>query len=128
MRIAAIALMGVVALLLFKQYKPEWTIPLRLVLAAVLGGLLFSAVEEVLSFADSLASDSGGMSEGMWRIILKALGVAFVTEIAEGVCRDSGEGSLAVWVETAGKLAILLLSLPMIREILVTVRVLLGVG
>lgn len=128
MRIAALAVVGVVALLLFKQYKPEWTTPLRLVLAVLLGGMAVTAVGEVLSFADGLVAGGGELPLHMWQIILKALGIAFVAEIAAGVCRDGGEGGLATWVETAGKLAILLLSLPLIEEILETVKALLGVG
>ncbi|MBE6557981.1 MAG: hypothetical protein E7661_03090 [Ruminococcaceae bacterium] len=126
MRVAAIALLGAVALLFFKQYKPEWGIPLRLILGVALGGMILSAAKELLAFAELLAGNCDTVTGGMWQLILKALGISFVTEITSGVCRDSGEGTLASWVDMAGKMALLLLSLPLIREILTVARLLLG--
>lgn len=126
MRVAAIALLGVVALLFFKQYKPEWGVPLRLILGVALGGMILSAAKELLAFAELLAGNRDTVTGGMWQLILKALGISFVTEITSGVCRDSGEGTLASWVDMAGKMALLLLSLPLIREILTVARSLLG--
>ena len=118
-QVSAVALLGVVASLFFKQYKPEWVIPLRLILGVVIGGMLLSAVEEVLSFVSGiLATESG--EQTYWPVMLKALGISFIAEIASGVCRDSGEGTLAVWVETAGKIALLILALPLMKEILET--------
>ncbi len=127
MKVAAVALVGTVALLLFKQYKPEWGIPTRLVLGVVLSGMLLAGVGEILSFTEALTEGDNPMPQSMWQLILKGLGIAFVTEIAMGVCRDSGEASLATWVEMAGKLALLLLAMPLIREVLLTVKSLLGV-
>ena len=49
-----------------------------------------------------------------------------MTEIAASICRDSGEGGLAGWVEMAGRVEILLLSFPLIRTVLSTVSDLLG--
>ena len=115
-----------VALLFFKQYKPEWGIPLRLILGVALGGMILSAAKELLAFAELLAGNCDTVTGGMWQLILKALGISFVTEITSGVCRDSGEGTLASWVDMAGKMALLLLSLPLIREILTVARLLLG--
>ena len=128
MRVAAIALLGAVALLFFKQYKPEWGIPLRLILGVALGGMILSAAKELLAFAELLAGNRDTVTGGMWQLILKALGISFVTEITSGVCRDSGEGTLASWVDMAGKMALLLLSLPLIREILTVARSLLGMA
>lgn len=128
MRVTAIALIGALALLLFKQYKPDWGMPLRLVLGLVLGGLILSSVSEILSFARDLSGDESTIPDTIWQMILKALGLSFITELASGICRDSGEGSLAVWVEMAGKVALLLLALPLIKEVLLIAREFLGVG
>lgn len=127
MKVTAVALMGTVALLIFKQYKPEWGIPTRLVLGVVLAGMLLAGAGEILTFAETLTGEDDSMPQSMWRVMIKGLGIAFVTEIATGVCRDSGEASLATWVEMAGKLALLMLAMPLIRDVLLTVKSLLGV-
>ena len=52
--------------------------------------------------------------------MLKGLGVAFISEICAGICRDFGKSTLADGVELAGKLEIILLCVPMITEIVST--------
>lgn len=53
-------------------------------------------------------------------VMLKGLGVALLTHVCSTVCRDCGRGSIADWVELAGKLEILLLCFPLIDEIVTT--------
>jgi len=55
-------------------------------------------------------------------MMLKALGIAFLSEIVAGICRDGGEGSVASIVEMAGKILILLLCFPLIESLLETVE------
>lgn len=58
--------------------------------------------------------------------MLKGLGVAFLSEICAGICRDFGKSTLADGVELAGKLEIVLLCVPMITKIVGTASELLG--
>ncbi len=51
-------------------------------------------------------------------IMLKGLGVAVITRICSSVCRESGRGGIAEYVELAGRLEILLLCLPLMSRIL----------
>ena len=118
--------MGLAALLIFRAYKPEWAPFLRMAVTVTALGLTLTLAATVLTYVTELASATG-VSEGEgWPLLLKALGVAFLTETAASVCRDSGEGGLATWVETAGKLEILLLSFPLIRTVMDTVADMLG--
>ena len=64
--------------------------------------------------------------EERWQILLKTLGICLLTQTAGDLCRDAGEASLAGKVELAGKTAILLLCLPMFRELLHTAVNLIG--
>ena len=128
-KMGALALVLLVALLLLRQYKPEWAPLLRMAGAVLFGGFLIAAMGEAVSAIRSLAPSGGdALPEGTWAILIKALGLAFLTEITAGICRDSGEAGLASWVELAGKLEILLLSLPLVQDVLGAVSGLLGGG
>ena len=120
-RVGGIAMVGVVALLILRTQRPEWAPLLRMAVTVVALGLTLSLVATVLGYVTELANATGGLDQEGWSILLKALGVAFLTEIAASVCRDSGETGLATWVETAGKLEVLLLSFPLIKTVLDTV-------
>jgi stage III sporulation protein AD len=126
LKIGGIALTGLSALLILRSYKPEWAVFLRVAVTVVSLGLVLSLAGTVMSYVAELTSATGALEGESWGILLKALGLAFLTETAASVCRDSGEAGLATWVETAGKLEILLLSFPLIRTVMDTVAALLG--
>ena len=121
-------MVGVTALLILRAYKPEWAPLLRVAVMVVALGLTLSLVATVLEYVTELATAAGGLNGEEWQILLKAMGVAFLTETAASVCRDSGETGLSTWVETAGRLEILLLSFPLIRTVMDTVTDMLGMG
>ncbi len=127
-RIGGIATVGLAALHILRAYKPEWASLLRMAVTVVALGLTLTLAATVLSYVSELASATGALEGEGWPILLKALGVAFLTETAASVCRDSGETGLATWVETAGKLEILLLSFPLIRTVMDTVTDMLGMA
>ena len=127
-RIGGLALVGLVALLVLRQYKPEWAVFIRMAVTVVSMGIILSMAGTVITYVTDLTEGTGALDGATWSLLLKALGIAFLTETAASICRDSGEASLAGWVEMAGKLEILLLAFPLIRTVLDTVASLLGRG
>ena len=127
-RIGGLAMVGLVALLLLRQYRPEWAVFVRIAVTIVSLWLILNLAGTVISYVTELTRGTGALDGETWTLLLKALGIAFLTETAASVCRDSGEPSLAGWVEMAGKLEILLLSFPLIRRVMETVSALLTGG
>lgn len=125
-KVGGIALTGLSALLILRAYKPEWAAFLRIAVTLVSLGLVISMAATAVGYVTDLTAATGALDGEAWNILLKSLGLAFLTETAASVCRDSGEAGLATWVETAGKLEILLLSFPLIRTVMDTVASLLG--
>ena len=119
-RIGGLALVGLVALLVLRQYKPEWAVFIRMAVTVVSMGIILSMAGTVITYVTDLTEGTGALDGATWSLLLKALGIAFLTETAASICRDSGEASLAGWVEMAGKLELLLLSFPLIRTVLDT--------
>lgn len=119
-KIGGLIIVGLTALLILKQYKPEWAVFLRLAVTVVALSMILTVMGGILSYLRELTEGTGAQAGDSWEILLKALGVAFLTETAASICRDSGETGLAGWVEMAGKLELLLLSFPLIRTVLDT--------
>ncbi len=66
-----------------------------------------------------LISENGNAETNKYcKIMLKALGVVFLTGICTDACRACGESGLAEYAENIGKLQILLMSMPVFEEIL----------
>ena len=93
-------------------------------MAAALLGESVGEIRSLLSFGKG----TEGFSEGTFSLMLKALGIAFVSKFCADVCRDCGENTLAGGVESAGKIAMISLCLPILVEILSRASQILDVG
>lgn len=82
------------------------------VLLMVLGNL-FSAFSKIRD----LFNKSGNINE-YFTVALKALGISYITTFAADSCRDFGLSALAQTSEIVGKIAIFILSLPLVTSIL----------
>ena len=61
-----------------------------------------------------------GVETEYFKVALKAVGLAYITDFIADTCRESGMLSLASKAEFAGKTAIFLLSLPLFMSVLET--------
>lgn len=114
------ALVCVLVTLILKKESPDTALVLRMVagvgLAIVCIGAMTPVIEYVREIGESLGA--GETVSSAASVMLKALGVALLTHISATVCRDAGEGSVAYYVELGGKIEILILSLPLMKEII----------
>ena len=116
-KIALFALVSLIIIVVLRQYHPEYA----LLTAVISGGLILIFLS--LELASPLFTlikmlNSYGVSNGLTSYILKALGICILTNFSVGICTDFGQTSLAAKVEMAGKVAILILSLPILQNIL----------
>lgn len=94
-----------------KEYGVLIKIALAAGIAAVVIGCLVPMIERIEDMYSRISAD-----EAYLTIMLKALGICYLTQLAADICRDSGEGTLAVQSEMAGKTALLLISLPLFEK------------
>ncbi len=87
---------------------------------AVAGVLIFIYILEgfmpFIGFVKDL-SESNGTTE-YFIIMLKALAISLCCRMSAEICRDCGENSLASRVELAGKAGIVMISLPIVQQLL----------
>lgn len=108
-----------------KQKNPEYALMLSLLTGVLIIGMMLTAAVPLFERITALLSASGAKAEYV-EILFKALGLCFITQIACDSCRDLGETAVAAKVETAGKIAVLLISLPLFERILSIVGSLIG--
>ena len=51
-------------------------------------------------------------------IILKMIGIAYICQFATDICRDAGYQAVASQVEMAGKISLILLSMPVLMSVI----------
>ena len=97
---------------------------MKLAAAVVFGGILFGMARPLLAWVREMLFS--GVADAYAELLLSAVGIAALTGVCAEVCRDCREPTIASYVETAGRLEILLLCIPLIREILASVAALPG--
>ena len=117
-RVCAVALLCMVAATCLRTLRAEYAILLRFAFCALFGTMMLLALrplaEQLRSWLDAAAAEH---TETLFR----ALGIALLTHMTAELCRDCGEGTVAGWVETLGKLEILGLCLPLVGAVMETV-------
>ncbi len=63
-------------------------------------------------------SDLADISNEILSVMLKASGISFIAGFASQICKDIGEGSFSMHIETTAKVLILVLCLPLIKAVL----------
>ena len=128
MEIVRIALIGIVAGVLvvtIKQKQPE----LGLQVSIVAGLIIFIYVLDYLLTAVDYIKDivtNYNIPYESITIVMKIIGIAYICEFAVQILKDTGEGSIASKVELAGRVFIIVLSLPIITSFMKMILGLLG--
>ena len=126
-RVCALALVGICAALMLKQWRSDLLPLLRIALLVAGAAILLSLASPLLTFLQDLLLQSP-VKVAHGTALIKALGIAFLTQLCADVCRECGESGAASLVEMTGKLEILLLCLPLLEELLAAARELLSMG
>lgn len=117
LKIFLIAFVALAVIVLLKEIKPEFALLLKFATLLLLGFLAFAgigdAVSEIFSLGERVSIDSE-----MLKILLKALGLCVVAQIASDICKDCGESALSTGIELAGKLSIVIMALPVAAQLI----------
>ena len=100
---------------LFDNGSREYGVMVKTAAAAVIMASVMAAIMPAVNEIKLLYSKTGGDSEYL-TILMKCLGICYLTQLASDICHDSGEGTLAVQAETAGKAAMLAAALPLFEQ------------
>ncbi len=118
--VLGIAVLVATAGAMLKGYSP--TLGLCLSIAAGVFLLLgcIGDLKSIVIGMQRLLSQTN-IETAFWGILLKTLGICYICQFAGDLCRDAGETALAGYVELAGKITVVGLSLPLITKVVETV-------
>ena len=115
--VVGVLLCGALLATVLRAQRPELAIGLSL-LAGVL--VVVFLLRQILPLAGTVRRMAalGGVSEGVFAAVFRAAGVCLLTQIVADTCRDAGEVALAGKAELAGRVLLLLLTVPLFEQIL----------
>ena len=124
-RIAALALTGVLLAALMKSVNRELTIYIILATVVILFVTIIDRLVYVFDFLGDIY-DNVVYGRTFFPVILKVLAVAYVTDFTAQLCRDAGEATIGSKVELAGQVIIFCLAMPVLTAVLELIGSLLG--
>lgn len=109
-KIAAFAIICIMLLGLLRQYAPSIAAPAAVACCAMLLLLVLQAVSPILEYAQKLSAYT---EWGDFESVCKAVAITLIAQTAQDLCRESGHTALAGQVNFAGKVAVLIVALPL---------------
>ena len=119
-KIIGIGLISLIIIIIVRQYKPEFTLYISLIAGALILLFIMDKLEGIIDLLTTLSNKTAINNEFL-SLLIKITGIAFLTEFAVSICKDTGESAIANKIDMGGKVIIVSMSIPIISSLLETV-------
>lgn len=116
-RIIGIGLIALIIIILLKQYRPEFAIYISLLTGVLILLLVMDKLTGIINLLQTLANKTS-INSTFLTLLIKITGIAFLSEFAVSICKDSGEAAIASKIEIGTKIIIISMSIPIISSLL----------
>lgn len=121
LKIIGVAFVTSITAILLKSTKPELSFAVTITGILVILLFLLDSLKGTLLVFTTLM-ETTGIDNDLIRLLLKIVGVGYLTEFGAGILHDFGCASIADKIVLAGKLTIIALSLPILSSLLTMVN------
>lgn len=116
-KILGIALIALVIIIMLKQYRPEYAIFISILTGILILILVMDRLTGIINLIQSI-EDKFSINTQFIALLIKITGIAFLSEFAVSICKDSGEAAIASKIEIGSKIIIISMSIPIISSLL----------
>jgi len=121
LQMALLAVVTVVVALQFRNQKPEYEIIICICTSLLIMGFAVNKLGGIIRSVRQMQAYVG-LDEEYYMILIKIIGITYLSEFASDICKDTGHSSVGNFVELAGKLSIMAISMPVILALFDTIR------
>lgn len=119
-KVVAFTMISLILVITLKQTKKEIGVLVAIIASSMLLVSVFSGITSIINLLNNLIEKSG-INKNYLEIILKVTGIAYVVEFGKNVCIDAGESALGTKLEIAGKISIVIITIPIIVSVIETI-------
>ena len=116
-KIIGIALVGLIIIILLKQYRPEFAIYISLLTGVLILLLVMDKLTGIINLLQSMANKTS-INSTFLMLLIKITVISFLSEFAVSICKDSCEAAIASKIEIGTKIIIISMSIPIISSLL----------
>ena len=118
-KIAVLGLVTIFLTMIAGSVKREYGIAVMIGAALLLGVYSISSIERMVTRIREFESTIG-MEKEYLDILLRMLGIAYLTQFVVSLCRDAGNCAVAGQIGIVGKISMMLVSFPILEALLRT--------
>lgn len=114
------AIIAVMLIVVLRRESPDMALVVKMCAGVILAVACIASMTPIIEYVGEIG-ESFGADESLSmaiEVLLKALGVSILAHVTANICRDAGEGSIAYYVELGARIEILILSLPLLVDII----------
>lgn len=116
-KIIGIAFIALIIIIMLKQYRPEYAIFISILTGILILFLVMDRITGIINLIETI-QDKFSINTQFIALLIKITGIAFLSEFAVSVCKDSGEAAIASKIEIGSKIIIISMSIPIISSLL----------
>ena len=120
-QIGVIGVAGTFLAVQFKTGKTEYGIYISVALSLLIFFFILGKLEVMIDTVRMIGSYISVDTAYMGTLV-KMLGVTYIAEFSSSICKDAGYQTIAKQIEIFGKLAILVMSMPILTALLNTIQ------
>ena len=110
-----IIICALIVCIVFKSLKNEYSLLVRITITIIIFSSSLAILQPLLTYIEEIAQNTAVYQ--YLPILFKALSISFAVQITADICRDANEGTLAERITLFGKIEILLVSLPLVKNL-----------
>ena len=121
LKIGILGIAGVLLAVLLKAHKAEYSTFISMAVCVCIFVYIITKVQIICAYVNSLQSMlpvDGSYVE----MILKMIGITYVSEFSVSLCKDAGYASIAGQIEMFAKISILIISMPVLMTFVETLE------
>lgn len=118
--IVGVGIIGAILAIAVKNVKPELGIGVSIITGIAILSLVLPEVAGILQEI-KLLSESSGVDFSYFEPVIKIIGICYITQFSAEIIKDAGECAISKKVELAGKIAILIMLLPILRRLILVI-------
>lgn len=115
LKMCGLVLCALIVCIIFKNIKSEYSLLVRIAVTVMVSILSLALITPLFNFIDEISQNT--VIYNYLPILIKALGIALLVQITADICTDAGEISLGERIELFGKVQILVISIPLIKNL-----------
>ena len=120
-RIAVLGIAGLFLCIFLKDAKPEYALYVSLATGVCILLLATRKLSYLMEMLNRLKSYVP-IDTAYLNALLKMVGITYVGQFSAGICRDAGYSSIAGQIEIFSRLAILVISMPVLTALMETIQ------